>query len=113
MDNDVTERKTLMTGRWQLGLLLCLCTADALATDTGIRLGLIAESNPLMALLYEDSRLSFYLVKLAGPILLMALWSPCSQSPAVRRLLAAAIILYCSVLLLHACWIALSLIFLA
>ncbi|GKV69467.1 hypothetical protein NCCP2716_19650 [Sporosarcina sp. NCCP-2716] len=92
--------------QWKCMLLLIFCTADAFATDAGLRMQLIEEANVLMALVHQESRMLFYAVKLAAPLILLLLSPRMPASPAVRIALTAALLAYSAVTFLHAVWLA-------
>ncbi|MCM3086439.1 hypothetical protein SAMN04488127_1566 [Bhargavaea ginsengi] len=88
-------------------LLLLLSIADTYLTLTGISGGYIREANPLMNAILEMEPAYFFAVKLALPAILVALSHAIGESRPVRILMNAALIVYVTVFLLHAFWIAL------
>lgn len=88
-------------------LLLLLSIADTYLTLTGISGGYIREANPLMKAILEMEPAYFFAVKLALPAILVVLSHAIGESRPVRTLMNAALIVYVTVFLLHAFWIAL------
>ncbi|MFS0781191.1 DUF5658 family protein [Bacillus sp. 1P06AnD] len=85
--------------------LLLLCLFDAVATDIGIRTGFIEEGNPLMGMIYEQSKIVFYCCKLIFPVLLVILYEKHIQSKLLTVLVGVCFTLYVAVTMIHASWI--------
>lgn len=89
-------------------VLLILAIADALFTDFGIQNNHITESNPLMRNVYNGNIHSFYLLKIALPILLIYIVAKMESRPFIQTLLSIAIFIYVIVLMLHFLWLSLA-----
>ncbi|RLQ94888.1 DUF5658 family protein [Falsibacillus albus] len=87
-------------------LLWILTTIDAILTDFGIRHHYIHEANPLMNVLYNSSITSFYIIKMALPILLLALLTKVQAKPYIRVLTFLSLFLYVFVMIQHFAWLA-------
>ncbi|CAI6063380.1 DUF5658 family protein [Cohnella sp. JJ-181] len=90
---------------WNRYLLLVLSVFDALATDTGIRLQLIGEANPIARALYETNVVLFYAYKTLLPLLLLFLLRHAPERRIVHLGTSLATALYGAVALYHAAWI--------
>lgn len=86
---------------------------DAIATDIGLRYGYIEEVNPLIAHVYTNSLMLYYIVKVGGVTLGILLLDKIFSSPATQKqkvlsvLLTSASAVYLVVLGIHAFWISL------
>lgn len=89
-------------------ILLILAAFDAVFTDFGIQHHLIAEANPVMRSIYEVNVTGFYVIKIALPVLLIAIVSKLESKPFLLILLNIAILLYVAVLMLHFFWLTLA-----
>lgn len=89
-------------------LLLVLSVFDALATDSGIRLQLIQEANPIAKALYESNVLLFYGYKTILPLLLLLLLRHAPERPIVRFGTVLATALYAVVAIYHVVWISVA-----
>ncbi|WP_050615569.1 DUF5658 family protein [Bacillus testis] len=85
--------------------LLLLCLFDAVATDIGIRTGFIQEGNPLIDMIYGQSKIAFYCCKLVFPFLLVGLYEKYVKSKAIAILTCCCFSLYAAVTVMHASWI--------
>ena len=98
----------------QKKLLLYLFIAniiDAIATDIGLRHGVITEANIGIAFIYEASIFLYYLIKVGGVslgiYLLLHLQDKLQHKKVITLLLVTASLIYSGVLVLHVIWIAL------
>lgn len=88
--------------------LLVANLLDAILTNIGIHYSFIAESNPLMKYVYEQSILLFYAIKIVLPLLLILLVTSkfvSKNEKVLNVLLTSAVIVYISILSLHGIWI--------
>ncbi|AXI00588.1 hypothetical protein DV702_13175 [Sporosarcina sp. PTS2304] len=86
-------------------LLACLCLVDAVFTDYGLRFGHIQEANPLIAVLYNQSILLFYIIKLGLPLLLLYIVTISNSGIWLRLSMTTALFLYIVVLFVHVFWL--------
>lgn len=89
--------------------LLLFSLTDAIFTDIGIRLELIAELNPFVAWLYNRHAIAYYGVKLLFPVLFLLLYPQLSTRLWIRYSAAILFLLYLIVNLYHLLWVALAL----
>jgi hypothetical protein len=83
---------------------------DGIATFYGLTNGLIEESNPLMAMVYENHPLLFLAVKIVLSLLLIGILTivRTSHSFLLNKLILCSAILYTLVCFKHYYWISLA-----
>lgn len=86
-------------------VLLLLAIADAYFTDLGLRNDHVTEANPLMDLLYTNSVLGFYLIKISLPFALLLIISKIQPKRYLKCLIGFTLILYSFVITQHFLWI--------
>lgn len=86
-------------------LLFLLSLMDAIATDYGLRNGIIEEFNKLILIVYESSIFSFYLIKILLPLFIVKLFPFVLKNPILKLSFQFAIFLYGVVFLYHIGWI--------
>lgn len=95
----------LRSGKGFLIWLIVLSSFDALATDTGIRMGVVSEANPFAALLYETHPALFYAYKTVLPLLLLLLYRYIDKSSLLTRLIPAVTVIYFLLAIYHLVWL--------
>ncbi|KXH87054.1 hypothetical protein AU377_00285 [Sporosarcina sp. HYO08] len=86
-------------------VLFLLAVADAYFTDLGLRNDHVTEANPLMDLLYSNSVLGFYLIKISLPLALLFIISKIQPKRYLKLLIGFTLLLYSFVLSQHFLWI--------
>lgn len=86
-------------------LLVLLCFLDAVFTHYGLNGGYISEANRFVSILYEQSILLYYTVKLGLPLVLLYLVMNRTLGVFVKVLLTTALFLYIAVLFIHLFWL--------
>lgn len=97
-----STRKIILFGSM---LLLLFAISDAIFTDMGLRYNHIEEANPFMLFLYDKSILSFYVVKIALPLLLMYFIAKIEIKPFFIVLFFSTLLLYFFVFFIHLFWL--------
>lgn len=82
-----------------------LCLFDAVATDVGMRLQLIAELNPFAKWLYDTHVAVFYTYKTGLPLALLAIVPYIKRQAFISVLLTFAVVVYSLLALYHLGWI--------
>ncbi|WP_246469527.1 DUF5658 family protein [Cohnella nanjingensis] len=97
--------RTALSGirKWQW--LVWLSFFDAFATDTGLRLQVVQEANPLARALYETNVALFYGYKLLLPLILLALHRHVEGRSYIQKAGVIATILYGLIALYHVGWL--------
>lgn len=82
---------------------------DAIATDYGLKAGLIEEANVLMRSIHEFNVTLFYLVKISLPVFLLILIPKLKSTLVAKIFMIIALIAYASVIVIHLIWISIVL----
>ncbi|WNR44207.1 DUF5658 family protein [Paenibacillus roseipurpureus] len=86
-------------------LLFILCLLDAVCTDIGLRLHYIQEANPIIRRFYEWHLITYYIVKLIFPVVLMMMHPYIRQKTWVKPCLTLTVIVYATINAYHVVWL--------
>ncbi|HEY0828270.1 MAG TPA: DUF5658 family protein [Bacilli bacterium] len=96
-----------------LFFVLFASVIDSLLTDFGLRLGAIAETNPLMKMVYDHSPANFYFWKITITVLafifLYVLYRKHNITPVIYFAIYGCCLIYAAILVFHGVWLILYL----